>query len=397
MTDFILGFHCHQPLGNFDEVMLEAATKAYLPLLRALEAHPGVKVVLHFSGCLLEWADAKAPEVIDRTGTLVARGQAELLGGGFHEPLLPIIPETDAIAQIEALRRWILGRFGVKPRGIWLAERVWEPSIAATLSRAGVEYLPVDDTHLLGAGLNATDLAGPWRTGEEGASVVLYPIREALRYLIPFEPVAASVDWLRRLGETRADALAVMADDGEKFGVWPGTRKRCYDERWLERLEEALAANPWIAVRTPAEAVATHAPLGLAYLPSASYHEMQEWALPPAGQARYHAAAKALEPSAGAAAHDLLRGGHWRNFQIRYPEANRLHKRMLRASLALRARGESGGGEWGEARTHLWRAQCNCPYWHGVFGGLYLPHLRGAVYGELIAAETFLAGAAARV
>src|SRR4030095_663893 len=44
-----------------------------------------------------------------------------------------------------------------------------------------------------------------------------------------------------------------------------------------------------------------------------------------------------------------------------------------------------------EARTRLWRAQCNDPYWHGVFGGLYLPLLRAAVYRELIAAETDLA------
>jgi alpha-amylase len=39
----------------------------------------------------------------------------------------------------------------------------------------------------------------------------------------------------------------------------------------------------------------------------------------------------------------------------------------------------------------LWRAQCNCPYWHGVFGGLYLPHLRAALYRELIAVEAYLA------
>src|SRR5258708_15434012 len=35
----------------------------------------------------------------------------------------------------------------------------------------------------------------------------------------------------------------------------------------------------------------------------------------------------------------------------------------------------------------LWAGQCNCAYWHGVLGGLYLPHLRQAVYRQLLDAE----------
>jgi alpha-amylase len=115
---------------------------------------------------------------------------------------------------------------------------------------------------------------------------------------------------------------------------------------------------------------------------------MQEWALPPAMQARYHDAAAVLGERFGSESADLLRGGHWRNFQARYPESNRLHKRMLRASSRLAER-RPGDPAWESARTHLWRSQCNCPYWHGVFGGLYLPHLRSAVYRELIAAESW--------
>jgi alpha-amylase len=49
-----------------------------------------------------------------------------------------------------------------------------------------------------------------------------------------------------------------------------------------------------------------------------------------------------------------------------------------------------------EARRHLYRGQCNCPYWHGAFGGLYLPHLRNAVYSHLIQADTLLERAAGR-
>ena len=42
------------------------------------------------------------------------------------------------------------------------------------------------------------------------------------------------------------------------------------------------------------------------------------------------------------------------------------------------------------ATTELYRGQCNCSYWHGAFGGVYLPHLRHAVYNHLIAADNLL-------
>ena len=45
------------------------------------------------------------------------------------------------------------------------------------------------------------------------------------------------------------------------------------------------------------------------------------------------------------------------------------------------------GKERKEALDHLWSAQCNCAYWHGLFGGIYLFHIRGANYRNLISAE----------
>src|SRR5436305_7940107 len=42
------------------------------------------------------------------------------------------------------------------------------------------------------------------------------------------------------------------------------------------------------------------------------------------------------------------------------------------------------------ARQALYRGQCNCPYWHGAFGGIYLPHLRNAIYNQLIACDNLI-------
>ena len=388
--------HDHQPVGNFDDVIRRAVDDAYDPFLAFLERHPRLRLAMHMSGPLLEWLGRHRREHLARLRALVARRQVEPWGGGFYEPILPAIPEWDRAGQIALMSDWMEEELGVRPRGLWLTERVWEPGLAATLVRAGVAYTAVDDAHFFAAGFERDQLWGSWLTEDQGLALRVLPIHRDLRYRIPFAAPERTIELLGEIAAGGEGRLAVLGDDGEKFGVWPGTHALCWEKGWLDRFAAALEAAPWIEVVPPGEAIARHEPLGLAYLPSAAYHEMQEWALPPAAQRRHRAAVKALEPKFGAAARDLVRGGDWRGFLARYPESNRLHKRMLRASRGLRELPDHDPA-WREARRRLWRSQGNCPYWHGVFGGLYLPHLREGVYRELIAVERFLAPATAHL
>ncbi len=384
--------HDHQPVGNLDEVFERALQRAYRPFLDFLERHEALRLGFHTSGPLLEWLAAHEPGYLLRLRALVERGQVELWGGGFFEPILPAIPEPDRQGQIRSMAHWLELHLGQRPRGLWLAERVWEPALAASLADAGVDYTAVDDAHFLAAGLERDELYGYFLTEDQGRRLAVFPIHRELRYLAPFRPPAETTAWLRQVAEGGEGRLVVLGDDGEKFGVWPGTHERCYEQGWLEDWWRALARAEFVELLTPAQALARHRPRGLAYLPSAAYHEMGEWSLPPAAQQRYHRAREILEPHFGEAAGDLLRGGHWRGFLRRYPEANRVHKRTLRVSERLWSRPRPREAAWQQARTRLWRSQCNCPYWHGVFGGLYLPHLRAAVYRELVAAERALCG-----
>src|SRR3989442_10558263 len=87
-------------------------------------------------------------------------------------------------------------------------------------------------------------------------------------------------------------------------------------------------------------------------------------------------------------------GGFWRQFLVKYPEINTMYQRMIRTSRkvhALRA-----GSRRRRALVDLWAGECNCPYWHGVFGGIYLPHIRRATFAHLIAADVW-AGPSRRV
>jgi len=383
--------HAHQPVGNFEDVMERCYQQGYLPFVRLLEKHPGIRVGLHYSGPLLLWIEAHHPEYFDLLRSLVVRKQVEMVGGGFYEPILAVIPPEDQREQIERLSSYIGSHFGDRPAGAWLAERVWEPQLPSVLASAQIGYTLVDDFHFLCAGFEPPELFGAYQAEDRGKSVRLFAGQKALRYLIPWEKVGAVVAYLKEAAAMHPDGIAIFGDDMEKFGVWPGTHEYCYTDRWLEDFFVALEANSdWLNLTPPGEYAKSHAPLGRAELPAASYPEMMEWALPTSVRQRFHLVQQEFAKRPEVAG--FLRGGSWRGFFRKYPESNLMHKKMLRASTRLAAvpqrRTETRSAvEVANARELLLRAQCNDAYWHGVFGGLYAPHLRTELWRSLVRAE----------
>ena len=385
---FIIGLHSHQPVGNFDYVFEDAYQRSYLPFLRALARHRHIRVTLHFSGVLLEWMEAHHPESFGILRELIGHKQVELMGGGMEEPILVMLPERDRVGQLEGMKRYLSERFGAKAEGCWLAERVWEQGLVRTVAEAGYKYVPVDDSHFRFAGLSRGNLGGYYITEDQGKTLAVFPMDEYLRYVIPFAPVHKTIDYLREQTEHEGETVITYADDGEKFGIWPGTHKLVYDEGWLEQFFGALEENAgWLKLVTFSEALKETEPVGKVYLPDASYREMMEWVLPSASLQEYEDLVKELkEKGQYDRARYFLKGGFWRGFRAKYPESNEMYSKMMLVSEKVKAL-EGRDGTLEAARNELYRGQCNCSYWHGVFGGLYLPHLRHAVYGALIRAE----------
>ncbi|GAB4372228.1 MAG: DUF1926 domain-containing protein [Deltaproteobacteria bacterium] len=383
----LLCLHHHQPVGNFDSVVRQACDRSYLPFLETLARYPSIRVTLHYSGCLLEWFAAHRPEILERLRDLVARGQAEILGGGKYEPVLALLSERDRRGQIRAMADLVGKTFGKRPRGIWLAERVWEPELPVSLAAAGVEYLPLDDFHFLRAGVEGAELDGLWLTETNGAKTLLFPGSERLRYLIPFGSVEEALGEIDRITSREVPfPAAILADDGEKFGVWPGTFDTVYTQGWLERFFGGILARADRLRTMTFSEYADIAPLrGRTYLPSCSYIEMGEWALPAGRAARFGSLLNELRAGRHGGMKPFLSGGTFRGFLRKYEEANQLHKRMLWVSRRVAAAEEKGAGP--EGRGFLYRAQCNDAYWHGFFGGLYLNHLRDAAWSNLLRAE----------
>jgi alpha-amylase len=393
MTRFVLCIHNHQPVGNFDHVIEEAYQNSYWPFLESIARHPAIKLSLHNTGFLLDWIAEKHPEYIELLAGMVKRGQVEVVGGGYYEPVLSVIPEEDRLKQVTMLSDRIEELFGKRPRGIWLAERVWEPTHPSIIKKAGLEYLVVDDYHFLKVGLRKDQLGGYYTTEDQGNLIKIFPGNEALRYIIPFKSVEEFEGYMRSIDNgffTRGSA-AIYGDDGEKFGVWPGTHKLVFHDGWLERFFAMIEKNlDWIQPSTLGEFLDHEEPVGHTYLPNTSYMEMGEWSLPADASREYMDLMEEVSKwgEHGDKVKRFLQGGTWRNFLAKYPEANWLHKRMLMVSAEVKKRRHTkSDGLQEKAERLLYQAQCNDAYWHGVFGGLYLPHLRTKVYENLILAE----------
>jgi alpha-amylase len=381
-----LALHNHQPVGNFGWVFGDVYDAAYRPMLDALDRHPRVRVALHYTGPLLDWLRAERPEFVERLSGLAARGQVELLGGGYYEPVLASLPERDRIGQLHRMADEIERIAGRRPRGAWLAERVWEPDLPTALVAGGYSWTILDDNHFRAAAIPEEKLWGPYTTDDQGSILTVFGTEKGLRYGIPFGEVNDVIAYLRDHATEAGERVGMMGDDGEKFGSWPTTWEHCWGStHWVDRFFEALEANAdWLTTTTPSDWLDRNPPIGRVYVPTASYAEMGEWALPPDESRVFsgllHAAEAAGRPEAR-----YLRGGFWRNFQIKYREINDLHKQMLRTSEKVHAM--PAGRARSAALDHLFQGQSNDCYWHGLFGGIYISHMRLATYEHLIAAE----------
>jgi alpha-amylase len=114
---------------------------------------------------------------------------------------------------------------------------------------------------------------------------------------------------------------------------------------------------------------------------------MLEWALPAKASATFSRVVHEAEAEHRDDVSRFLRGGFWRNFLVKYDEVNTMHKKMLRAHHKARSTAVVLGEPEAVALDELWKSQCNCPYWHGVFGGIYMTDVRTATFHHLIRSE----------
>ncbi len=389
--NFIFCLHNHQPVGNFDHVFEWGFNDCYNKALRIFSEYPEFRFAVHHSGPLLEWIEVHHPDYIETLRMMAQRGQVEIIGGGFYEPIFSVISESDIRGQLALMQRYCASRFGAAPRGFWTAERVWDPEIPRLVDGFNLEYTILDDNHFRYAGVPEDDLYGYYTTERLHYPLKVFPIDKFLRYSIPFRMPRETIDYFREKTEKLGRCAFVYGDDGEKFGMWPGTFTWVFEEKWLVNFIEAVLAEPWIRMMQPSEFIAVHPPKGRVYLTQGSYFELSEWALPPQAASQLMKLYKEIKDSGREQDfYSFVKGGVWNNFLTKYPESNAINKRTLLLSREIGEFNADGCIGCDDITRELYRSECNCAYWHGLFGGIYLSNLRHALYEHLLAAEGML-------
>jgi len=385
-TKLLFGIHMHQPVDNFNWVIEHGVEVCYGPFFEVMSRYPEFHFSVHCSGWLMEQIETLHPKLYAQMMTLAEKGTIEFFSAGYYEPILSVIPSEDRVAQIRMLNKAVESDFKQEPAGLWLTERVWESSLIPDLAKAGIKYTVMDDYHFQCAGFDEEGLDGYYTSEESGKEIGLFPISKKLRYAIPFLMVENAIDAIKSY-RRKKDSAAIIFDDAEKFGMWPGTHEWVYKKGWLENFVQAVLADSSIETMHYGTYFEQERTRGIAYLPNVSYYEMGEWSL----RADDALKLEAFKEEMGQERYDkegvkFLKGGIWKNFFVKYAESNRIHKRTLELS---KARSDVNKSQFDAA---LYKAQSNDALWHGVFGGLYLPNLRDNVYTYIIEAENIRYG-----
>jgi hypothetical protein len=385
-TKLLFGIHMHQPVDNFNWVIEHGVEVCYGPFFEVMSQYPEFHFSVHCSGWLMEQIETLHPKLYKQMLTLAEKGTIEFFSAGYYEPVLSVIPSEDRVAQINMLNQAIASDFGQEPSGLWLTERVWESSLIPDLNKAGIKYTVMDDYHFQCAGFDEEGLDGYYTSEESGIEIGLFPISKKLRYAIPFLTVDNAIQAIKSY-RRKEDSAAIIFDDAEKFGMWPGTHEWVYEKGWLEQFVQAVLADTSIETMHYSTYFEQERTRGIAYLPNVSYYEMGEWSL----RADDALKLEAFKEEMGQERYEkegvkFLKGGIWKNFFVKYEESNRIHKRTLELSKARLNVNKA------KFDTALYKAQTNDALWHGVFGGLYLPNLRDNVYTYIIEAENIRYG-----
>jgi hypothetical protein len=352
----ILGSHNHIPYGAGDEDGEHIYATRLKPFIQTLHKFPEIPAALHYSGTLLAWLEASHPELADILGILIARKQVEILGGGFYEPMMPLLPQIDKIGQIELLTAYLRKKFGKRPQGCWIPEAAWEQHLVGVLNACGMNYTFLGESHFIAAGLSGAGLSAPCVSENQGKITVVFPLSDRLRDAFAVQEASQVLDGLIREAAPPGALITVFPD--QLFAGEAGESAEARYGRFFENLSRVSGA---VEFTTPGKYYKSLGQLPKAYFP----------------------------------------GDLERNFLIDYPEANDLYAKMMYThTLISHLRGDKSRKQ--NAREELWKAQgytlfsrksdaaASLPAGDG--GDIHRSSLRKAAYKALLGAEKICRG-----
>jgi len=345
----VLGSHAHVPYGAETSEFEKVYTGLLRPFVSGLYKYPQVQAALHYSGVLLHWVERSHPELLMLIEDMVARKQVEMLGGGFYEPMLPIIPLQDKIGQIERLTTYLRKQFGKRPQGCWLPGFAWEQGLVSPLSACGMGFTFLGERQFALAGGNEYT---PCICEDQGKLLTVFPVLQSPEAALAGKGVSALLsELLENCGKRRPEKTEPVA------ALFPSRisvgKNESAENAWGRFFEEISRCESYAETVMPGRLSRSLNGLQKLYIPDSS---------------------------------DTADGTPPRRFTITHPEAGGIHAKMVFTNVLInQLRGDKSRKL--SAHEELWKAQSGDLFRFTGARGLHNHSLRNAAYSALLGAE----------
>jgi len=349
----ILGSHAHVPSGASEKEFEYAYDNIMRPFISNLYRYPNIQAVLHYSGVLLYWVERNHPEFFMLIEDMITRKQAEILSGGFYEPMFPIIPQQDRIGQIEFLTTYLRKHFGKRPLGCWIPGMVWEQNMAASLSSSDMLYTFLSQHQFSLAGMTGSELYFPCITEDQGKLITVFPVSLDTEKELKNKSFShVFIDLINKINDDANPNNTIVCIFPEEIFSDPDESP---DTAWNRFLEEVSLSENIVETTLPSKIIKSNKTFIKASFPnSASVNNSGKNDFTP------------------------------RQYLIDNCEINGIYSKMIFTNVLIsQLKGDRSRKQ--NAREELWKAQDSSLYIPG--SGLYKAGLRKAAYSSLLRAE----------
>ena len=361
------------------EKLNEVYENSYKPFLVKIHKNK-LPITLHYSGELLSWLIDSHDGMQMLFNDLLKQKRLEILGGGYYSPLFSLIPRKDRVEQIEAMTTDLRKRFGKRPRGMWITEKVWEPSMPMTMNNAGMEFTFLDEEFFENAGLFNGELYQACITEDQGKTVSIFPVSN--RLISQFNLLSAKelVEQIIECGSEKENRIVTMLMNGEDL---------VFDDATGEKMDEMFRLidekRSRIEVVLPGRYVREIQQKKKVYFGCVSPGDIGRWSGPVFRENTEHSGTSAAPGDRPVRVVNTQ--SFFRHFLSKYPESNNLYSRMIDVHLLVsQLRGDRQRKK--TAALELHKSQNHSAFWHGGGeAGIYSAEVRRKAYSNLIEAE----------
>jgi len=365
----VIGMHNDLPCGASDALYEQVYQGAWRPFLSGLYKFASIKSVVHFSGAIFAWLEENHPEYMYLLTEMVRKGQVELLGGGFYNPLAGLVSAQDMTGQVEALSAFIRKTIGKRPLGAWLYEYSWTNSLPAVLQNSKIQYTMLPARCLLES-RPAHSACAPVISEDHRKMVTIYPAFDSTTEDHAFQPFETTLLKLQDVYKN-CGTFVMMADGCDIALSWQASG--CESPDLL--FERTFA---WFQKNCLEYDTATTAQLYRSVKASRTAYFAQ------CCSERFR---KYCENNARRDMVQNLEYYHYvKQAVLDHPLAHALYQKLnFVSAMTGLFRGDKSRKK--ASLDDIWRAQCGNLFWESPDGGILLPESRMAAYASLIDAE----------